>query len=95
MRLYYDNQVRARLEACLDKEQPDVTFKSANEKAQLERLDEHSIYAELVTDSNPHVDRDGKQIPVGYYAITDSDGYVYGSEPSFFESVWFPYDAFQ
>lgn len=95
MRLYYDNQVRARLEACLDNEQPSVTFKSRQEQDQLERLDEHSIYAELVTADNPHNDWEGKPIPVGYYAITRSDGAVFGSEPSFFESVWFPYDAFQ
>jgi hypothetical protein len=94
MRLYYDNQVRARLTACLDNEQPDVTFKSANEKAQLERLDNHCKYAERVTEDNPHTDWEGKSIPVGYYAITEPDGRVYASEPSFFESVWFPYEPF-
>ncbi len=103
MRLYYDGAVRARLAACpslLEPTKPttepaygpEPRFVSLNEQRQLERLDGHVKFAEQVTEANPHTDRDGNPIPVGYYAITDSDGSVYGSEPSFFESVWFPYE---
>lgn len=105
MPLFYDWTVRARLEACpslLGPTEPDTDptygpmprFVSLNEQRQLERLDDRVIYAELITEDNPWSDHQGNPIPVGDYAITRSDGVVFGSAKAFFESVWAPYVDF-
>lgn len=88
--LYYHRQTRERLEACRDKDKPE-TFTSINEQRQLERLDDHQIYAEEVTTENPWYDNLGNPIPEGDFAITRSDGVVFRSERDWFLQTWAPY----
>lgn len=94
MPLFYNRQIRARLLACLDPNQTEVRFASENERFNLIETDQRQIYAEEVTADNPWSDHEGNPIPAGDFAITRSDGTVFGSKRAFFVKNYAPYADF-